>query len=152
MSAKKEKTTGKMCGMSNMRKYKDAIIWGLKQAKQPLPPSFYDGINSFLRSFKKETKKAGEKGYLDKQQADSISWALYVAILKWSVKEKNLFLWYFTIMQWNCMARPINIGSLSADNFAWGDDYICLKYDKTKMDQCGEKVSNNVVFFSFFVH
>ena len=55
-------------------------------------------------------------------------------------------------MQWNCIARPINIGLLSADNFAWGDDYICLMYDKTKMDEYGNKVSNIVALFCLWVH
>ena len=52
---KKEKN-GKLCSNSNIRKYKDAILWGSSQAKSPLPFSFYNEIDRFLKSFKKEAK------------------------------------------------------------------------------------------------
>ena len=35
------KANGKMCSNSNLRKYKDMILWGSSEAKQPLPSSFY---------------------------------------------------------------------------------------------------------------
>ena len=36
------KKNGKMMGIENIQKYKDAIIWGSKEANEPLPPSFYN--------------------------------------------------------------------------------------------------------------
>ena len=58
MAHAKKKKNGKICSNSNIRKYKDAILWGSKQASSPLPPSFYDELEKFLNVFKKETKVA----------------------------------------------------------------------------------------------
>ena len=69
----KKKKNGKMCSNSNLRKYKDSILWGSGQAKCPLPSLFYDEMDKFLKSFKKETKKAAKDGLLDENEADPIS-------------------------------------------------------------------------------
>ena len=78
----KIKANGKMCSNSNLRKYKDAIVWGSSKAKQPLPSSFYNDIDKFLKLFKKETKKAAKDGLLDEHEADPISWTLFNFILQ----------------------------------------------------------------------
>ena len=51
----KIKGGGKMFSNSNLRKYKDAILWGSSEEKQPLPSSFYNDSDKFLKYFKKET-------------------------------------------------------------------------------------------------
>ena len=43
----KIKANGKMCSNSKLRKYKDTIIWGSSEAKQPLLSSFYNDIDKF---------------------------------------------------------------------------------------------------------
>ena len=63
----KLKKNGKICSNSNIRKYKCAILWGLGQAKSPLPSSCYDNIERFLKSFKKETKQTARDGLLDER-------------------------------------------------------------------------------------
>ena len=34
-----------------MRKFKDSILWGSKITKEPLPASFYEGIERYLVSY-----------------------------------------------------------------------------------------------------
>ena len=67
----------KIWSNSNIQKYKDAIMWGLGQAKSPLPSSFYDEIERFLKSFKKETKLAAKDVTLDEKEADPIIFTLF---------------------------------------------------------------------------
>ncbi len=70
MAFKKQKTNGKVASHVQIRKYKDAILWGAAQAKESLPSSYYDEMQSFLQSFKKEMAAANTKGQLDKQESD----------------------------------------------------------------------------------
>ena len=44
------------------------------------------------------------------------------------------------------MARPKNMGLLTYDNVCFGDDYIRIKYDSTKCNQDGDKVSEKQFF------
>ena len=82
LAERKTKSNGKICSNSNICKYKDAILWGSSQAKSLLPSSFYNEMDRFLESFKKETKKAAKEVLLDKREADPISWTLFRLILK----------------------------------------------------------------------
>ena len=53
------------------------------------------------------------------------------------------FTWAFTVLQWNCMTRSINIDELSFSQLSQGKDSLIVKYCNTKMDQVGEKTSPN---------
>jgi hypothetical protein len=98
-------------------------------------------MEKFLGAFKKETTTAKKEGMLDEQEANPILQTLFRLILQWALAQKNIFIWVYTILQWNCMARSINIGSLALHCFTPGEDNnIKVKYDKTKSDQTGEKV------------
>ena len=88
----------------NLRKYKDAILWGSSEAKQPLPSSFYNEIDKFLKKIKKETKKAAKDGLLDEHESDPISWTLFNFILQWALEKGSILIWVFSVLQWNCMA------------------------------------------------
>ena len=129
-----------MCSNSNLCKYKDVILWGSREAKQTLPYSFYNEIDKFLKSFKKETKKSAKEGFLDEHEADPISWTLFNFILQRALEKGSILIWVFSILHWNFMARLINIGALSYHNLQTGEDYIKIRYDKTKSDQVGKKV------------
>jgi hypothetical protein len=146
LASRKEKGNGKIMGMVNTRKYKDAIVWGSKEKKEPLPPSFYDEIDTYLNSFKKVTRNAAKEGKLDEQQADPITMTLHSKFLKWSLLSKNVFVWVHSIMQWNCMARSINIAPLALHNMIVMEDAIRVKYDKTKADQTGDKVRDKHLY------
>lgn len=92
LAHKKVKYNGKMSSHVQLCKYNDAVIWGSKSAKEPLPSSYYDEMEKFLASFKKETPSA-KNGMLDEQEADPIMWSLFQMILEWGLKQKNIFLW-----------------------------------------------------------
>ena len=44
------------------------------------------------------------------------------------------------------MARSKNIGELAYHNFTVGDDYIKIRYNKTKADQEGEKIKDKHIY------
>ena len=48
------------------------------------------------------------------------------------------------------MARSMNIGALAYQNFQTGDNYIKIRYDKTKSDQAGEKDRDKHVHANLF--
>jgi hypothetical protein len=141
LADKKKKANGKISSVTHLRKYNDAILYGAKKAGQHLPRSYYEEMEKFFGAYKKEAASAKKEGKLDEQEADPISWALFVAMLEWSlVAEKNVYLWVFTLLQWHCMARSVNIGVLALHSFRVGEDNIIVEYDKQKADQTGEKL------------
>ena len=147
---KKQKENGKTSSHVQLRKYHDAILWGSKTAKSPLPRSYYEEMDRFLLSFKKETTTAKRDGMLDEQEADPISRTLFRQMLKWALADKNIFVWVFSILQWNCMARSVNIGVLGFHNFRVEEDSVVIKYDKSKNDQTGEKAHDKHLYSNVY--
>jgi hypothetical protein len=94
---------------------------------------------------------AKKEGMLDEQEANPITWSLFQKILQWwALDRKNIYLWVFSILQWNCMACSINIGVLALHCFRVGEDAIIVRYDKSMADQTGEKVSDKHVYDNIF--
>jgi hypothetical protein len=143
---KKQKANGNTSSHVQLRKYHDAIMWGSQQAKQLLPRAYYDDIEKFLISYRKETVDAKKEGELDEQEADPISWSPFKLILSWALDTSNICVWSYSILQWNCMARSVNIGSLGFHNFRAGEDHIVCCYDDTKSDQTGEKCTDKHIY------
>ena len=135
--SRKTKPNGKKYSHVHLRKYHDAIMYGAKKAKTPLPVSYYTEMDGFLTSFRKETAEAKKDGMLDEKEADPISWTLFRHILQWALGFSNYCVCFFSILQWNCMARSVNISVLLFHNFRVGKDSITCKYDRTKSDQSG---------------
>ena len=52
-------------------------------------------------------------------------------------------LWAFTVVQWNCMGRSVNVSPLGFHNLSRldGADSVVIEYDKNKKDQAGENTS-----------
>jgi hypothetical protein len=146
LASKTTKENGKTSSHVNIRKYNDAILHGSKEVREELPREYYTEMEQFLAAFKKETAKAKKDGMLDEHEADPIPYALYRLILEWSLGSKNILVWLFSILQWNCMARSINIGVLALHNFRVGEDSIICKYDNSKTDQAGERVSDKNIY------
>lgn len=117
-----------------------------KEQGSTCPNRFSLNRNFFLTPLKKEVKQAAKDGDSDKKRADPIPFNLCLATCKWSPRARNVVMWVFSTMQWNCMARPINIGKVHVKNLAWADNFTKVVHDKpTKTDQTGDKVS----FLSF---
>ena len=116
LSQMKIKENGNTCSYVHLRKFHDAILWGSEKAKQPLPPDYLREMPKYLDSFKKETMKAKQEGMLDEEEAEPIPFALYIKICKWEILGKFIYVWVFTVFQWNCLARSINIDPLALHN------------------------------------
>ena len=149
-ATKKTKPNGKTSSFSHIRKYHDAILYGAEKVKERLPTEYYEAMEKFLSAFKKECAKAKSEGNLDEREADPISWALFRIILEWALSENNIFVWVFSLLQWGCMARSINIGVLGFHNFRLGEDNIICRYDKHKSDQTGETAHDKHLFANPF--
>ncbi|CAB9498884.1 unknown protein (Partial), partial [Seminavis robusta] len=146
----KKKQNGNLKTHGELRKYKDAILWGAKVAKQRLPRSFYEEMDTFLQSYKKEFAQAKKQGSVDEQEADPITFSLYSLILDWAVESNNVFVWFWTLSQWNFMARCASIDPLRFHNFKVGQDSIIGKYDDQKADKAGEKLSEKNIYANPF--
>ena len=139
MGANKFKADGKLYGFSDMRKYHDAILWGAKMTKQKLPMSYYQEIAEFLDSFKNEYTKEKQAGNTDENDSDPISFQLYRLLCKWAAALGLAFVWVWTTLQWNLMARAISIDPLAFHHVQLGPDCFIFKHDSTKADKKGEK-------------
>lgn len=137
----KRKANGKICSYEHIRKFHDAILFGAEQAEEILPRLYHQSIHSFIDSFKKESVKAKREGNVDEINADPIPFDLYRHICQWSLEIGNTFLWVFTVLQWNCMARSASIDALGLHNLSNGADSFKITYDDSKTDGSGERVS-----------
>jgi hypothetical protein len=146
LANKKIKDNGNTSSHVQLRKYNDAILYGAKQASQLLPRGYYDEIERFLSSFRKETVEAKKEGKLDEQEADPISWSLFNLLLDWALDTSNIFIWTYSLLQWNCMARSVNIGGLGFHNFRDGEDHIVCCYDDSKADKTGEMCTDKHIY------
>ena len=126
------KLDGKPMGLINLQKYRDAIQWGSREAKEPLPSSFFNETEKFMKSYKKEEATKKKDGLRDDKTADPISWMIFVLFLNWSLQNNNIFVWVYSILQWNCIALSINISPMGLHNITSAEDYIKIVYDKTK--------------------
>ena len=146
----KTKSNGKIKGYQDMRKYKDAIMWGANVSGERLPISFYEEFDKFLGSYKKIFIKAKKDGDVDEREADPIPVSLYQMILRWSIEENNMFCWFWSLAQWNCMARCASIDPLAFHNFKVGQDSIVCKYDDSKADKSGDRLSEKNIYANPF--
>ena len=64
----------------------------------------YEEMDKYLASYKKLVISAKKKGAVDETSADPITVTLYHAILGWAIEANNVFVWFWTLSQWNCMA------------------------------------------------
>jgi len=139
-----EKDGGVLKGYAEMRKYQDAILWGAKTAKMALRSDFYKQADTYLAAYRKKlagAKKDGGDNVPDDKATDPVRFPVYRLLLRRAVKTNNVFAWCWTLLQWNCMARSALIDCLSLHNFSLGVDSIIIKYDESKADKSGERLS-----------
>ena len=151
MAATKTKTAAegadaKIYSHEHIRKIHDAILFGSRTVKQVLSSTYYSEMHSFLLSFKKETADARSHGNVDEKSADPISFSLYRLMLTWAIERGNIFVWVWTILQWNLMARSISIDPLALHNIGISEDHFVIRHDSTKSDKEGEKTHNKAVY------
>ena len=145
ISANKMKTGDKQYTFDHMRKYHDAILWGAKKANQEFSNGceYYIKMKTYLDTMKKEKTKAKGAGKMDEQEADPINIELYEKLCVWAIEEGSIMVWVFTIMQWNCMGRCVNVAPLGFRNLKNNEapDSIVIEYDDNKNDKTGENIS-----------
>ena len=142
----KKKADGKLKSLEDLWKYKDAIMWGSKVAGKLLPVKFYEMFNQFLHGYKKEFAKEKKKGNVHQMEADPIPMGLYHLLLKWALDSNNTFVWFWTLGQWNCMAQCASIDPLGLHNMKLGSDSLVIKYDDSKADKSGERLSEKNIY------
>ena len=124
---KKDIGDGKIISFNDIRKYKDAVIWGSKVVKTPLPTTFYQEAEAYLKGYKKLVVKKQKEGMIAEEEADPITHTLFKLLLNWAIKSNNIFVWFWSIVQWNCMARGANVDPLGFHNISLGTDSIRVK-------------------------
>jgi len=143
ISANKMKNAAAQYGFAHQRKYHDAILWGAKKVRLEFPAGYRQQMKDYLDTLAKEKTKAKEKGQVDEQEADPITFELFKKLCQWALESGNIMVWAFTILQWHCMGRSVNIAPLGFHNFSSNEasDSIVIKYDHNKKDKKGEKTS-----------
>ena len=66
----------------------------------------------------------------------------------------DTFTWAFSVFQWNCMTRSINIDEHTFSQLSPGKYSCIVKHYNTNMDQAGEKNSPKICYsnpFNLFV-
>jgi len=128
--------------VGDVRKYGDAIQWGTEMAGERLLQTYYEQVDKWKRAYKKEHASAKADGRTEENDAEPISSILFTMMCTWAVQEGNIFVWVFGLMQWNLMARSINVDPSLFHNMKRGQsDSIEVLPDKTKSDQGGEFVT-----------
>jgi len=146
LSSTDKRADGKLKSFEDMRKYRDSVLWGAKVAGERMPTLFYESMDTYLGAYKKKFASAKKQGNVDAFSTDPIPIAVYRLLLQSSVETNNIFSWLWTLLQWNCMARSASIDCLCFHNFSLGQDSIIVKYDETKADKAGEKLSEKNVY------
>ena len=150
MMSNQKKATGKFKSNQDMRKYKDAVLWGAMIARERLSTQFYEEMDKYLLSYKKQFIKAKKDGDVDETAADPIPLTLYQEMLRWAIEENNIFVWHWTLQQWGCIARSASIDPLAFHNYRIGPDSIICKYDDSKADKTGEKLAEKNLYANPF--
>lgn len=126
----------------DLSKYGDAIKWGAAQAGERLPRTFFEAMDTWMVAYKKEYAGAKKDGRVEENDAQPINAVLFTLFCTWALQENNVFLWVFGLMQWNMMARSINVDPIGFHNMKRGiSDSIEIVPDATKTDQAGEFVT-----------
>ena len=146
LSSTDKRADGKLKSYEDVRKYRDSVLWGAKVSGERMPSQFYESMDTYLSAYKKKFASAKKQGNVDGYSTDPIPIAVYRLLLQRSIETNNIFSWIWTLLQWNCMARSASIDCLCFHNFSLGQDSIVIKYDETKADKAGEKLSEKNVY------
>ena len=130
----------------HLRKFHDAILFGANRANERLPAGYGQEMKKFLDSLKRSKIKAKQDGELVEGDADPINLPLYRLLCEWALTMGDTFMWLFTVLLWNCMARCANIDTLQFANISMGTDSAIITFDSTKMDKSGERTTPKNVY------
>jgi hypothetical protein len=123
-----------------------AILWGSKVVEQRgMPQTFFEKKDIYLEAYRKKFVAKKKAGNVNQYATDPILMPVYQLLLKCSIETNNVFSWFWTLSQWNFMAR-----SASIDPLAFGVNSIIGKYDNSKVDKIGERLSEKNIYANPF--
>ena len=102
------------------------------QSKQIKP--FHIQFTTILKSFlnvQKGDKEGSERRFTRRVWGGSNIVDASNFIVKWALEKGSILIWFFSVLQWNYMARLINIAALAYQNSQTKEYYIKIRYDKT---------------------
>ena len=140
------KKKGKFVGSRNMGKFRDAIKAGAKLRNEKIPDQFMSQMDQHLEAYKKEHSQEKQKGNTESKDADPITFELYRLLLKWAAEDGNIFVFFWTLTQWNCMSRCASIAPLGFQNMKVAMDAHSVEHSLTKADQTGERCFAKNIF------
>lgn len=146
VSTKKKADNKTLKSVEDMRKYKDAIMWAAGISELLLPAKVYAMYDKFMAGYKREYTVAKKKGNVDEMSADPIPVGLFRLLLNWALDCNNIFIWVWSLAQWNFMARCASIDPLCFRNFKLGTDSIVGMYDDAKADKAAERLSEKNIY------
>jgi hypothetical protein len=135
------KADGKLKSFQEVRKHRDAMLWGSKVADEQMPQTFCKKTDVFLELHKKKFIHEKKAGNADQHATDPIPVPVCELLLKWCIETSNMSAWFWTISMWNFMARSASMDPLGIHNFNLGVDSIIGKHDSSKADKIGEWLS-----------
>ena len=133
-------------GFDHIRKFHDALLFGASERKTSMSVLYNIEMKKYLLHYKKEVAANRKTGNVDEYDSDAFSFQLVRQLASWFLNSGNIFCWFFLLMQWNCMARSINIDCIGFSNFKRRTDSIIVKYDDTKADKTGENCNNKNLY------
>jgi len=143
---REKKADGNFRTFDDMRKYKDAINYGASVRNEFPSSHFFQTLGKYLASYQKKTTSAKKEGKVETKEADPITVELYCIVNQWAFEEGNILILFWTLTQWNCMARCGSIDPLGFRNFRIAADAHSVTYDSTKMDKEGKKCFSKHIY------
>ena len=139
-TVRKENGTGKTRSHSHIRKFHDAVLFGAREQGVTMSDDYYRDIETYLKSFRKESVQAKRSGETEELDADPMPFPLYEQLCRWKLDAGNIFGWIYLTLLWNCLGRSASVDPLGLHNLKLGTDSIIVTYDDSKMDNTGERV------------
>ena len=130
----------------HIRKYHDALLFGAQERGTCMSMKYNVEMKKYLQHYKKEVAANKKLGKVDEYDSDPFSFTLVRILCTWFLGSGDIFSWVFLLMQWNCMARSINIDCVGFSNMRRGTDSLVIKYDDTKADKAGENCHNKNLY------
>jgi hypothetical protein len=97
-----------------------------------------------------EIAQGKKRGMVQEVSSDPINTTLYELLMLWAIESNNMFVWAWTVLQWNFIGRPSSIDPLGFHNFSLGSDSIIGKYDDSKADKAGERLTKKNLYANPF--
>jgi hypothetical protein len=89
------KADGKLKSFQDIRKYRDAILWGSKVADERMPQAFYEKTHIYLEAYKKKCIHEMKADNVGEYATDPIPMPVdELLFLKWSIETSNVFAWF----------------------------------------------------------